>query len=257
MENLKIVLIQTDIFWENVAANLAILEEKIWNISNDFDLIILPEMFNTGFSMNPKTFSEPSNGHTTKWMKMIAAQTKSAICGSIAIKENGFYYNRFLFVTPNGNIQTYDKIHTFCFAGEDKVYNSGSKKVIIDYKNWKINPQICYDLRFPENARNQIIDDKYAFDLIIYCANWPESRVLAWNHLLEARAIENSCFVIGINRIGEDGRKQKYNGNSAFSFALPEHNKNFGEIEKVIQFELSTSLLSDYRKKFPFLKDIK
>lgn len=257
MEDLKIALIQTEIFWEDTAANLAMLEEKIWNISENVDLIILPEMFNSGFSMNAQKIAEPINGHTTKWMKQMASQTKAVLCGSFAIKEKDFFYNRFHFVEPNGTITTYDKIHTFSLAGENEIYQNGTKTKIIHYKNWKISPQICYDLRFPETALNQVIKSEYAYDLLIYVANWSESRIAAWTHLLEARAIENSCYTIGVNRIGNDHRKQIYNGQSAVCFALPNKNIYLNNAEETKIHTLLANDLLDYRKKYPFLIDAK
>lgn len=255
MKDLKIAIVQTTLFWEDIAANLAMLEEKIWKISETVDLIILPEMFNTGFSMNAHKMAEPVNGHTTKWMKQMALQTKAALCGSFAIKENGFFYNRFHFVEPNGFINIYDKIHTFSPANESNIYQKGIKNYIINYKKWKINPQICYDLRFPQSAQNQIINGEYDFDLLIYVANWPAPRTAAWIHLLEARAIENGCFAIGVNRVGSDANQLKYEGNSAVCFPLPEYNLYLKETEEIKIFTLLAENLIDYRKKFPFLAD--
>ncbi|NMH87022.1 amidohydrolase [Flavivirga algicola] len=209
-KHLKIALIQSDLVWENPKQNLENFSEKIDRISENIDLIILPEMFTTGFTMNAKNVAETMDGETVKWMQSIALRVNTAIVGSLVILEAGNYYNRLLFVEPSGRLKHYDKRHTFTLVGEDKVYTAGTKKLIVDYKGWKICPLICYDLRFPVWARN--IE---TYDVLLYVANWPKPRVAAWDALLKARAIENMSYCIGVNRVGIDGVNSKYSGHSA------------------------------------------
>lgn len=206
---MKIALIQTNLFWDNPEENRKIFEEKINTINNQVDLIVLPEMFTSGFSMNPNYIAETMDGKTIAMLKKLAKTKNCAITGSLAINENSKFYNRMIFVFPDGTIEYYDKKHLFTLAGEDKIYCAGIKKVIVNFRNFKICLQICYDLRFPSFARN--LED---YDALIYVANWPETRINAWNILLKARAVENMCFVIGVNRIGVDGNNLNYNGQS-------------------------------------------
>ncbi len=206
---MKVAIIQTALIWENPNANRIQFEEKIRGIEQNVDLIVLPEMFSTGFTMNPETVAETMNGETISWMQTLAKHKNSAITGSLVIVENGKYYNRLVFVLPSGEIKHYDKRHLFSLAGEEKVYTKGKTKLIIEYKGFKICPLICYDLRFPVFSRN--VED---YDVLLYVANWPKPRINAWNALLKARAIENMCYVVGVNRIGEDQNNHVYNGNS-------------------------------------------
>ena len=206
---LDIVGIQADLTWENPIKNLAFFEEKINSLPINTDIVVLPEMFTTGFSMEPQKNAEKMNGKTIQWMQNISKQKNCAIAGSVIIQEEDKYYNRFLFVHPSGKINQYNKRHLFTLAGEDKIYTSGSEKVIIDFKGWKICPLICYDLRFPVWARN--IEN---YDLLIFMANWPVKRIKAWELLLKARSIENMCYTIGVNRTGIDANKYSYSGNS-------------------------------------------
>ena len=210
MQNeLKVIGIQADLVWENPIQNIAFFEEKINSLNNDVDLIVLPEMFASGFTMKPKNVAEKMNGFSVSWMQKIASEKQVAICGSLVIEDNKKYYNRLVFVHPSKKIETYNKRHSFTLAGEDKVYTSGNKKLIINYKGWKICPLICYDLRFPVWARNT-----ENYDLLLFMANWPETRIKAWDTLLKARAIENMCYVIGVNRTGKDANNYNYSGNS-------------------------------------------
>jgi omega-amidase len=206
---LKIIGIQADLVWENPKQNITFFEEKIAPLENDVDLIVLPEMFTTGFTMNPEKVAEKMTGFSVSWMRKIAKEKQTAICGSLVISDFNKFYNRFVFVHPSGEIETYNKKHSFTLAGEDKVYTSGTKKIIIEYKGWKICPLICYDLRFPVWARNT-----ENYDLLIYIANWPVARVNAWDTLLKARAIENMSYVVGVNRTGKDANNYEYTGNS-------------------------------------------
>ncbi|NEW80406.1 MAG: amidohydrolase, partial [Gelidibacter sp.] len=210
MQNLKIAMLQAELVWHNVELNRKNFLEKINQIKEQVDLIILPEMFTTGFSMHPQKIGDTMNGETVNWMRKIASEKDTAIAGSVIIFENNNFYNRFLFVHPSGEINFYDKRHLFTLAGEDKVYESGKEKLIVNYKGWKICPLVCYDLRFPVWARN--VED---YDLLIYVANWPKIRIAAWDTLLKARAIENMCYTVGVNRVGVDANNYEYNGHSA------------------------------------------
>lgn len=254
---LKITLIQTGIHWHSIEANLSMFEEKIWKIREPTDLIILPEMFNTGFSMEVKGLSEPMNSKTFRWMKQQSAQTKAVVTGSFIVNEGGVFYNRLIWMTPGGSYDIYDKRHLFRMAEEHHSFGSGASRLIKELKGWKICPLICYDLRFPVWSRNRW-DEKSGsmdYDLLVYIANWPAARVNAWNILLQARAVENLCFVAGVNRIGMDGNEIEYNGNSAVVNPKGEHVwKNEGE-EEIKTIILSHEELSRYREKFPAYLD--
>ncbi len=251
MENLTITILQPDITWENKTDNIRNYQSVINHI-NDSDIIILPEMFTTGFSMSTELLAEDMSGMTVNWMSVNAVKRKSVICGSVIIKDGGKYYNRFIWVQPDGLIATYDKKNLFSYAGETNHYTPGDKKIVIDYKGWKICPQICYDLRFPVWARN-----KEDYDILLYVANWPESRSEAWKTLLKARAIENQCYVIGVNRVGYDGNGLSYSGDSciidAFGTKILEVPKDLPNISKK---EISKKNLIYQRQELPFLKDI-
>ena len=248
--DLQIAIIQKDLIWEDANANKAQFDNMFQEIEN-VDLIILPEMFTTGFSMTPKPFAEKMNGETVRWMQQRAADFNAAICGSIIIKHYNKYYNRMLFVHPNGTIEYYDKRHTFTLAGEHKEYSSGKSKLIVTYKDWKICPLICYDLRFPVWSRN--VEN---YDLLIYSANWPKPRINAWNALLKARAIENMSYCIGVNRVGVDANSYEYDGNSiAIDFLGNELTEVAQNDEKIIYATLSKNKLIDTRAKLPFLED--
>lgn len=209
-EELAVLLIQFDITWEQPSENKKRLDAEFEALDTSYDLIVLPEMFSTGFTMTPEKHAETMQGPTLVWLQQWSQTLQSAICGSLIIKEAAAYYNRFVFVTPEGAISTYDKRHLFHMAGEGKRYTAGDKKPLIQYQGWRILPQICYDLRFPVFSRNTS-----DYDAIIYVANWPETRIAAWDTLLQARAIENMAYVIGVNRIGLDGNQLAYIGHSA------------------------------------------
>lgn len=243
METLVVHFIAFDIFWEAPKKNLLFLEKEIEKIPKNTDILILPEMFTSGFTTCTK-IAETMNGETIKWLKNIANSKNIAIIGSIPIKENNNYYNRLLFVHPNQTIETYDKRHLFSLGNENKNYTAGQEKIIITYKGWKITPFICYDLRFPVWSRNN-----GAYDVLIYIANWPKSRISHWKTLLKARAIENQSYTIGVNRIGTDGNNIKYNGKSAVY-------DSFGKkIDKNNTAFLYKQHLIETRNKFPFLQD--
>lgn len=250
MENLNVAIIQANLVWHNAEANRNNFSEKIKLLSNEVDLIVLPEMFTTGFTMQPNKVAETMQGETLAWMKKLALEKNTAITGSVVIEENNNYYNRLLFVFPSGEVTYYNKKHLFSYAGEDEIYSAGNDKVIITYKNWKICPLICYDLRFPVWSRN--VEN---YDLLIYVANWPKIRVSAWNTLLKARAIENMSYVIGVNRVGKDANDIDYNGYSTVINCLGENSKILEEKEYVEIFTLDKNHLIKSRKKFNFLAD--
>ncbi|NLP57178.1 amidohydrolase [Lutibacter sp. B1] len=251
MENLTIALIQSDLIWHNPEQNRINFTKKIHRINNYVDVIILPEMFTTGFSMNPQHISETMQGKTLKWMQRTASEKNAAIAGSIIIFENDNYYNRFLFVHPSGEIDYYDKRHLFTLAGEDKIYTAGVEKVINEYKGWKICPQVCYDLRFPVWARN--VEN---YDVLLYVANWPKVRIKAWNALLQARAIENMCYTVGVNRVGIDENEFEYDGHSAVYNCLGEIITSVNESEEVTVIStLNKNHIHEIRNKLNFLND--
>lgn len=251
MDNLRITLVQTDLFWEQPQKNRIHFSKILGGISEETDLIVLPEMFTTGFSMEPKEIAEENAGITLKWMKDIARSKNSALTGSIIVKENEMYFNRLFFVLPDGEYYSYDKRHLFGYAGEHHKYTAGSEKLIISYKNWRICPLICYDLRFPVWARNT-----NAYDVLIYIANWPQSRILHWDTLLRARSIENQCYTVGVSRIGKDPNQNDYNGHSAVYdpmgalISTSDYEKEF-----VQTLVVKKSDLEEIRGRYPFLKD--
>lgn len=249
--SLNIAIIQSDLVWENPAQNRINFSEKIKSLPNTVDLIVLPEMFTSGFTMSPQSVAETMDGDTVLWMQTIASQKDTAIVGSIVIKENNNYYNRLVFVYPNGALQTYDKRHTFTLAGEDKVYAKGNKTLIIDYKGFKIRPLICYDLRFPVWSR---LSNTY--DVLLYVANWPEKRIAAWDALLKARAIENMSYCIGVNRVGLDANNYNYSGHSAVYNVLGDNLISLQpNTECIKQVVLTKSHVDNTRNKLRFLED--
>ncbi|MFN8254730.1 MAG: amidohydrolase [Bacteroidales bacterium] len=250
-ENLNITIVQADIVWEDIDSNLAKYSEKLNSIQSPTDLIVLPEMFQTGFSMNPSNLAELMNGKTMAWMKEMASLKGAVLAGSIIITENQKYYNRLLFITPYGDVKFYDKKHLFTLAGEDKVYTAGSEKLIYEINGWKICPMICYDLRFPVWIRNR--ED---YHLLVFVANWPEKRVLHWKTLLQARAIENQAFVVGVNRVGTDGNSCIYSGDSAVYDAMGKKLSSLmPEKEGIESIILSMAELQNTRKNLPFSHD--
>lgn len=249
---LKVSLIQADLIWEEPEANRQHLETLIAAQSGQTHIAILPETFTTGFSMRAAVLAETMEGRSVLWLKECAAKYRMIVCGSMIIEESGQYFNRLLWVQPDGVIHFYDKRHLFSYAGEDQEFTRGDKKIIVQVNGWKICPMICYDLRFPVWARNT---DGY--DVLLYIANWPERRNEAWETLLKARAIENQSMVIGVNRAGTDGNGHKYVGNSTVYGPLGEVlAKSSGPEEQVIQASLSSTRLSETRAQLPFLKDM-
>jgi predicted amidohydrolase len=247
---MKIALIQSTLVWENPTANRNYFEEKINTITEKVDLIVLPEMFTSGFTMNPASVAESMQGETVVWLKILAKAKKCAITGSLIITENNTFYNRMLFVFPSGEVQFYDKKHLFSLAGEDKVYTSGTQKVIVDYLGWKICPLICYDLRFPVFSRN--VED---YDLLLYVASWPKPRINAWDILIKARSVENMCYTIGVNRNGIDNNNFEYVGHSQAVDFLGNYILEPQENEGVFIVELDKEKMVLTRQKLNFLGD--
>lgn len=250
-DTLSVALVQTDLYWEDVTANLASLEEKIAGITEPVDVIVLPEMFNTGFTMNTAV-AEPVNLTTTRWMKQMAAQTNALVIGSFAVKEEGNFYNRVFCVQPDSSFVFSDKRHLFTMGKEDLAYKPGNSRVTLNWKGWKITPLICYDLRFPVWSRNNAADP---FDVLIYVANWPAKRAHAWNTLLKARAIENQSYVVGVNRIGEDANGLHYQGDSVALDYLGEPACMLSDKEVIKVVHFSKNELETYRNAFPALSD--
>jgi omega-amidase len=255
MPSLTLTLIQTNLFWENKKANLEMLQQKIDSIKEKTEIVILPEMFSTGFSMNAKKLAEKMNGESVNWMKKIAADKKIILTGSLIIEEEGKYFNRLIWMLPNGDFGIYDKRHLFAFGDEHNHYSVGNKKLIASVKGWKINLQICYDLRFPVWTRQAPGELENKYDLLINVANWPEKRSIAWKTLLHARAIENQCFVAGVNRVGEDGNKIIYDGESCIIDPLGEIIYQKNKEEDIFTFTLQKEKVTETREKFPFWKD--
>lgn len=250
-EQLKVTLIQTHLHWENAKANRAMLYDKIMGITEETDIVVLPEMFTTGFSMNADVLAEEREGFTVMWMKELAARRGCALVGSIIVKDNECYYNRLYFITEEGAIFTYNKKHTFTLAGEHKTYTAGRNRVVIDYKGWRIFPLVCYDLRFPVWARNT-----ENYDVLLYVANWPKKRITAWDALLKARAIENMSYCVGVNRVGLDGNGHEYTGHSAIYDVLgTQISTQDYEKEFVDTVTLSKTHITKNRKHLQFLND--
>lgn len=247
---MKIALIQSDLYWENPSENKKQFELKINQIEAGVNLIVLPEMFSTGFTMNAAAVAEEMQGETIQWMQSVAKKRKCALTGSVIIAEGGKFYNRMVFVFPSGELKWYDKRHLFSLAGENEFYTAGSEKVIIDYLGWKICLQICYDLRFPVFVRN--VEN---YDLLLYVANWPKVRTNAWDALLKARAIENLSFVVGVNRIGQDINNYEHIGHSQVIDFLGNYVLEPQETEAVFVVELDKQKMLETRKKLDFLSD--
>lgn len=246
---MKISLIQSPIIWEKPDENL-LYYERVISQNPVGDLIILPEMFSTGFSMSAERWAENMDGSTIQWLKRISTLTGAMIGGSFIVQDDSRYYNRFVFVHQGNIIHYYDKRHLFGMAGEDSVFTAGSKSGTFEYLGWKIRPAICYDLRFPVWTRNS---DNY--DVLIYTANWPSKRAIHWNALLPARAIENQCYVLAVNRIGTDGNGLEYQGDSGVYGPSGQKLVSAENKETCINFNLDRTFLSEYRKELPFLQD--
>lgn len=255
MPTLTISTIQTNLLWEEKSANMRMLEQKISGLQEKTELVVLPEMFSTGFSMNPAGLAETMEGETPQWMKRVSRENGVILAGSFIAEENGHYYNRLVWMLPNGQYGHYDKRHLFAYAGEDKQYHPGNKRLIASVKGWKINLQVCYDLRFPVWARQQSGTEGPEYDLLIYVANWPERRSHAWKTLLCARAIENQCYVIGVNRVGSDANNIYHSGNSLVIDPLGQVLYHMADEEDIFTITLQKEKLEEIREKFPFWKD--
>jgi omega-amidase len=248
---MKITIVQTNIIWEDIKGNLKKIRELVRPVFNATDVIVLPEMFSTGFSMNTGYLAEDKETFTFNWMKKLSAEGNFAVCGSYIVRENGSYYNRFHFVTRDGAVNVYDKRHLFSISGEDSVYERGTARLVFNFDNYRICPVICYDLRFPVWIRN-----RNDYDVLVCVANWPDSRQEVWNILLKSRAMENQCFVVGVNRVGNDGAGYSYAGESVI---LDPYGKQVALVEKdregIATAEISINDLEIFRRRFPVWKD--
>lgn len=247
---MKVALIQTSLIWENPLENRSHLAQKITGFMEEVDLIVLPEMFSSGFTMNPEAIAEKMDGETVLWLQHLAKAKNCAITGSLVIEEKGDYYNRLVFVYPTGEIKWYDKRHLFTLAGEHQHYKAGVERLIVEYKGFRICPLVCYDLRFPVFSRNT--ED---YDLLVYVANWPKPRTNAWDILLKARAVENVCYAIGVNRVGADHNNHEYVGHSQVVDFLGNYILEPQEADAVFIVELDKSKLIETRNKLNFLND--
>ncbi|MDD3108776.1 MAG: amidohydrolase [Alistipes sp.] len=246
---MKVTLIQSDLRWNDPQANRDHLEQKM-AVAEAADLFVLPEMFSTGFCTNPSGVAEPAEGDTFGWMQRMARQHDAAICGSVATQDQGKFYNRFYFVFPDGSYRSYDKHHLFTYGGEHKQYTAGQERVIVEFRGWRILVLVCYDLRFPVWSRN-----RGDYDLMLYVASWPTSRVEAWSALLRARAIENLCYVAGVNRVGDDPNCNYCGGTVLLDYFGQPIVEGIMGSEGVLCGEIDAVALEAYRSKFPALND--
>ncbi|MBN1533200.1 MAG: amidohydrolase [Spirochaetes bacterium] len=251
MQDLRVAVIQCPLVWENVDANLAAFEDRIGALTGGRDLILLPEMFTTGFTMRPESCAVGMESRPVRWMSHMAAVAGAAVAGSMAMVEGGKFFNRFLWANPDGGIAHYDKRHLFRMGGEDRVYTAGASSPIIEHRGWRIAPFVCYDLRFPCWSRN--LGNRY--DAAVYVANWPEARGGQWRALLRGRAIENQCYVVACNRVGMDGNGIPYGGDSAILDPKGETMTDAAGGETILEAVLSSETLARYREKFPVWKD--
>ncbi len=259
MSTLRFSILQTKLFWEQPEKNLDMFSKKISEIPNGPGVIVLPEMFSTGFSMQPRLLAEKMDGRSLQWMQQTAREKRCIVTGSLMIADDGKYYNRLIWMQPDGNFGYYDKRHLFAYAGEHNHYSPGTRRLIASANGFKINLQICYDLRFPVWARQQ--QDKNAetvhpeFDVLIYVANWPQKRRYAWRSLLIARAIENQCYVVGVNRVGDDGNGIAHCGDSMIIDPLGEILCDGAAEENIFTVSLKKEVLDEVRSRFPFWRD--
>ena len=272
MSSLTITTIQTGLIWEDKEANLRLLEKKILSLPDPAEVVVLPEMFSTGFSMKPEIFAETMDGPTVSWMKGVAARRRVILTGSLIISEGDDYFNRLIWMQPDGVFGYYDKRHRFAYAGEDHSYTAGRRRLIASVKGWKVLPLICYDLRFPVWSRQMpsanhdgagalheygpgAAGGPYEYDLLLFVANWPQRRAHAWKTLLPARAIENQCFVAGVNRIGNDGNGIYHSGDSQIIGPLGDVLYEAGDREEAFSLTLQKEALTGVRQHFPFWRD--
>ena len=252
MPDLTVSFVQTKLHWQDAAANRATLDVALARLAGPTDLIVLPEMFTTGFSMAAEDLAEPMDGPTVAWLRAHAAAHNAVVTGSVIIEENGSYYNRLLWVRPDGSLSQYDKRHLFTLAGEQHTYAPGQTRLMEEWRGWRICPLVCYDLRFPVWSRNQPTD---SYDLVLYVANWPAVRRQAWITLLRARAIENVACALGVNRIGQDGLGHDYAGDSALIDAKGNYLVEAGGQGGIFTHTLSRAELKEFRSKFGALND--
>jgi len=251
MQDLTITLVQTHLEWEDIDANLKLFDSRIESVQEPTDLIILPEMFSTGFSMNAPSLAEEMSGKAITWLRGKAVEKKTTITGSVMVKESGRYFNRLVWARPDGETITYDKRHLFRYAGEEKVYTAGLRHVTVELNGWRIRPFICYDLRFPIWVRNL----NKSYDLAIFVANWPAKRSAHWRALLRARAIENQAFVAAVNRVGTDGHGFDHSGHSALIDPTGQVIFEGQDTACTETLQLNYKVLADYRAQFPAWKD--
>jgi omega-amidase len=249
MEDLRVTIVQSPLHWEDIKANIAMFGKTLSAIApGSTDLIVLPEMFSTGFSMNAKAIAEDMNGEAVNWMRKTAAEKKCVLTGSLMIKDGNNFYNRLVWMKSDGSYETYDKKHLFRMGEENNTYTKGTKKIVVELKGWKICPLVCYDLRFPVWSRNV----NQAYDCLIYVANWPEVRSYPWRQLLIARAIENQCYIVAVNRVGKDGHNMNHDGYSAVIDSKGHYVKETTPNEPTLEtVTLSWKALEDFRKAFP------
>ena len=258
MTNLRVTIVQANLIWESPEENMSHIQDLLEAHELETDIIILPEMFTTGFSMNPSALAEENGGMSHQWMIDLSKRYDAAVTGSLIITENGKYFNRLFWVEPDGDWTSYDKRHLFSFATEDKYYTAGTKRVIVEFRGWRICPLVCYDLRFPVWSRNADLlglAPDHVYDMVIYVANWPAVRDLPWRAMLEARAHENQAYCIGVNRVGSDGSEMDYIGNSTIVSPKGEILHQKAELEHVFTQELSLQELQSFREKFPTWED--
>ncbi|HEY4288897.1 MAG TPA: nitrilase family protein [Puia sp.] len=282
MSTLTITIIQTDLKWEDKAANLRALEDRILSIPGATELVVLPEMFSTGFSMRPEILAESMDGPTLAWMRSVAARKRVILTGSVIIEDEGNYFNRLIWMLPNGEFGYYDKRHRFAYAGENEQYSAGHRRLVTSVKGWKILPLVCYDLRFPVWSRQTPAHPpgeqtapfgaipvpnssdapppatsapSLEYDILLYVANWPQRRSLAWKTLLQARAIENQSYVVGVNRVGNDGNNIYHSGDSMIIDPLGEILYHGAGKEDIFTITLQKETLTDIRQRFPFWRD--
>ncbi|MFD2513048.1 amidohydrolase [Pontibacter locisalis] len=245
--DLRITIVQTELYWQDAVANRKMFSEKLAATAPKTDLIVLPEMFTTGFSMNAPELAEEADGSTLRWMQEEAQRQQAVLTGSVIVKEAEKYYNRLYWVRPDGSYEKYDKRHLFRMAKEHHTYTAGKEKLLVELKGWNICPLVCYDLRFPVWSRNK----DNAYDLLLYVANWPKARNQAWRTLLQARAIENLAYVAGVNRVGTDGSSHPYSGDSAIIHPKGYQLLETSEVEGIHTITLSKKELKDFREAFP------
>lgn len=255
MQDLTVSLVQTQQFWEDKQRNFHHFEKLLGNLGPT-DILVFPEMFHTGFTMNTQEMAESMDGEGMNWLIHGAKRLETAVVASLIIFEDGKYFNRMVFITPSGEVDTYDKRKLFTLAKEDEHYSSGTKNTIVTYKGWKILLQVCYDLRFPEQCRNKVNDLQVPdYDVLLYVANWPSRRSLHWKTLLQARAIENQSYVIGVNRVGTDANGLDYTGDSSVINALGTIQGQLTSDEGIVRVVLRQAELNETRTKLNFLKD--